>query len=230
METVIKLSPIRKAIADRMVESKTNAPHAYVAIDINMTNAVEFRKQNNKIAADNGTEDKISLNDLLVKACAKALKEYPGINATFVDDELHLHDEVNIGVVAAIDNDEGILVPVIRNSDQKSVFEVSREIREKAALVRKKRLRASDSMGGTFTISNVGMFGAKYLTAVVQPPQVAILGVGAALQTPIVVNNEIVIAPMMGIILSFDHRAVDGAVAAKFIKSVADNLQTPEDL
>jgi len=230
METVIKLSPIRKAIADRMVESKTNAPHAYVAIDINMTNAVEFRKQNNKIAADNGTEDKISLNDLLVKACAKALKEYPGINATFVDDELHLHDEVNIGVVAAIDNDEGILVPVIRTSDQKSVFEVSREIREKAALVRKKRLRASDSMGGTFTISNVGMFGAKYLTAVVQPPQVAILGVGAALQTPIVVNNEIVIAPMMGIILSFDHRAVDGAVAAKFIKSVADNLQTPEDL
>ena len=231
MENIVKLSPIRKAIADRMVESKTTAPHAYVVIDVNMTNAVNFRKQfNEKAAQDEEIGVKISLNDLLVKACAKALKEIPGINATFANDELTFHEDVNIGVVAAIDNDEGILVPVLKNADTRPITELSAEMKEKAALVRKKRLRASDSMNGTFTISNVGMFGAKYLTAVIQPPQVAILGVGAATPTPVVVGNEIVIAPMMGITLSFDHRGVDGAVAAKFIKLVADLLQTPESL
>lgn len=230
METIVELSAIRKAIADRMVESKTKAPHAYVTIDISMKNAVDFRVAVNKKADEEGREDKISLNDLLVKACALGLKEFPGINATFVDDKLHLHDEINIGVVAAIDNDEGILVPVLKNADTKPLLELSAEMKEKGALVRKKRLRASDSMNGTFTISNVGMFGAKYLTAVVQPPQVAILGVGSAIPTPVVVNNEIAIAPVMGITLSFDHRAVDGAVAAKFIAKVAEILQEPEKL
>ena len=230
MSNIVELSAIRKAIADRMVESKTKAPHAYVTIDVNIKKADDFRKAFNAKALEDGREVKLSVNDLLIKSCAYALREIPGVNATFEDGKLVTHDNVNIGVVAAIDNDEGILVPVLKDADIRPLIDISAEMRGKGALVRKKRLRASDSMGGTFTISNVGMFGAKYLTAVIQPPQVAILGVGAATLTPVVVDGKIEIAPLMGITLSFDHRGVDGAVAAKFIKYVADIFQTPEVL
>jgi len=129
--------------------------------------------------------------------------------------------------VVAIEGDEGILVPVIRNADSRRIGEIAQEVRDKGGLARKKRLRARDSMGGTFTISNVGMFGVNYLIAVVQPPQVAIMGVGAVNKVPAVDGEQIVIKSVMGVTLSFDHRAVDGAVAAKFLNAFAEVLQTP---
>lgn len=228
--TVIPLNPIRKAIADRMVLSKTTIPHAYVMMDIDMTAALTFRAEFNAGAHGNSEGARISVNDLVMKAAAKALHDVPALNATFADGAVTLHPEINIGVVVAIDGDEGILVPVIPNTDTLSLVEMSQQMRTKAELARKKRLRARDSMGGTFTISNVGMLGANYLIAVVQPPQVGILGVGAVTKVPAVEGSEIVIKSMMGVALSFDHRAVDGAVAAKFTAAMNTALQDPEAL
>jgi pyruvate dehydrogenase E2 component (dihydrolipoamide acetyltransferase) len=228
--TIIPLSPIRKAIADRMVLSKTTIPHAYVMMDIDMTTALKFRSEFNGGAYGNSDGARISVNDLVLKAVALALRAVPAMNATFDDGAVTLQPAVNVGVVVAIDGDEGILVPVIPNTDQCTLLEMSQQIRAKAEVARKKRLRARDSMGGTFTISNVGMLGANYLIAVVQPPQVGILGVGAVTKVPAVENDQIVIKSMMGVAVSFDHRAVDGAVAAKFVAAIAAALQAPASL
>jgi pyruvate dehydrogenase E2 component (dihydrolipoamide acetyltransferase) len=173
---------------------------------------------------------RISVNDLVTKAVALALRQVPALNATFEDGAVMVHPAVNVGIVVAIEGDEGILVPVLPNADTLSLAALSRETRAKAELARKKRLRARDSMGGTFTLSNVGMFGAAYLIAVIQPPQVGILGVGAVTKVPAVDGDQIVIKSVMGVALSFDHRAVDGAVAAKFVATLNAILQQPEQL
>ena len=228
--TMLPLNPIRKAIAERMVLSKTTIPHAYVMMDIDMTAALRFRGEFN--AGEHGNSDgaRISVNDLVLKAVALTLRQAPALNATFEEGAVLLQPNINVGVVVAIDGDEGILVPVIPHTDQLPLLEMSAQLRAKAEVARKKRLRARDSMGGTFTISNVGMFGASYLIAVVQPPQVGILGIGAVTKVPAVENDAIVIKSMMGVALSFDHRAVDGAVAAKFTAALAEMLQHPEGL
>ncbi|OPZ88268.1 MAG: Dihydrolipoyllysine-residue acetyltransferase component of pyruvate dehydrogenase complex [bacterium ADurb.Bin429] len=228
--TVVPLSPIRKAIADRMVQSKTEAPHAYVVMDVPMAAALRFREEFNAGGHGNAEGARISVNDLVVKAAALALRQVPAVNATFEDGAVVMHPSVNVGVVVAIEGDEGILVPVIPGTDTRTLPEMSAEIRAKAELARKKRLRASDSRGGTFTISNVGMFGVTYLVAVVQPPQVGILGVGAVTQVAVVEDGQVVAKPVMGVALSFDHRAVDGAVAAKFLAAFTAVLQAPEQL
>ncbi len=228
--TIIPLSPIRKAIADRMVLSKTTMPHAYVIMDVDLTAALKFRGEFNTRGHGNEAGAKISVNDLVMKAAALTLQKMPGVNATFEDNAVVLQPEVNVGVVVAIEGDEGILVPVIRNTDTRPIGEIAQEVRDKGGLARKKRLRARDSMGGTFTISNVGMFGVNYLIAVVQPPQVAIMGVGVVKKVPAVEEDQIVIKSVMGVTLSFDHRAVDGAVAAKFLNAFAEVLQTPTQL
>lgn len=228
--TVVALNPIRKAIAERMVLSKTTIPHAYVMMDIDMTAALAFRSEFNAGGHGNADAARISVNDLVMKAAALALRQVPAVNATFEDGAVHLHAEINIGVVVAIDGDEGILVPVVPRTDLLPLLEMSAQLRTKAEVARKKRLRARDSMGGTFTISNVGMFGASYLIAVVQPPQVGILGIGAVTKVPAVDNDVIVIKSIMGVALSFDHRAVDGAVAAKYTAALAEILQHPAQL
>jgi pyruvate dehydrogenase E2 component (dihydrolipoamide acetyltransferase) len=228
--TIVPLSPIRKAIADRMVLSKTTAPHAYVVMDVPMDAALRFREAFNAGEHGNSAGARISVNDLVVKAAAQALRAVPAVNATFEDGAVLMHPSVNVGVVVAIEGDEGILVPVIPNTDTKPIGEMSAEIRAKAELARKKRLRANDSRGGTFTISNVGMFGVTYLVAVVQPPQVGILGVGAVVRAPQAEGDQVVIKPVMGVALSFDHRAVDGAVAAKYLAAFAAAMQAPNTL
>jgi len=225
--TVVSLNPIRKAIAERMVLSKTTIPHAYVMMDIDMSAALSFRSEFNAGMHGNVDGARISVNDLVLKAAALALRQSPALNATFEEGAVVMHPDVNIGVVVAIDGDEGILVPVIPHTDTLPLLEMSAQLRAKAEVARKKRLRARDSMGGTFTISNVGMFGVSYLIAVVQPPQVGILGIGAVTKVPAVENDGIVVKSMMGVALSFDHRAVDGAVAAKFVAALAEILQKP---
>lgn len=228
--TIVPLTPIRKAIADRMVMSKTTIPHAYVVMDIDMTAVLAFRAAYN--AGEHGNTDgvRISVNDLVMKASALALRRVPALNATFEDGAVVMQPDVNIGVVVAIDGDEGILVPVVQHTDTVSLAAMSQDMRAKAEMARKKRLRARDSMGGTFTISNVGMLGVTYLVACVQPPQVGILGIGAVTKVPAVDGDQIVVKSLMGVALSFDHRAVDGAVAAKYLAAMAEILQTPQQL
>ncbi len=228
--TIVPLTPIRKAIADRMVLSKTTIPHAYVVMDIDMTAALGLREAFNAGAHGNSAGARISVNDLVVKATGLALRQMPALNATFEEGAVVLQPAVNVGVVVAIEGDEGILVPVLPDTDARPITALSLEMRAKADQARKKRLRARDSQGGTFTISNVGMLGATYLVAVVQPPQVGILGVGAVTRVPAVEGDAIVIKQVMGVALSFDHRAVDGAVAAKFLATLNTLLQSPEQL
>ena len=228
--TIVPLNPIRKAIADRMVMSKTTIPHAYVMMDVDMTAALKFREEFHAGGHGNTEGLRISVNDLVVKAAALALRKIPAMNATFEEGVVKMQPEVNVGVVVAIDGDEGILVPVFPRTDTLSLTALGAEVRAKAELARKKRLRARDSMGGTFTISNVGMFGASYLIAVIQPPQVGILGIGAVTKVPAVDGDQIVIKSVMGIALSFDHRAVDGAVAAKYVAAFNAVMQAPEQL
>lgn len=228
--TTIPLNPIRKAIADRMVLSKTTIPHAYVMMDVEMTAAMRFREAFNAGGYGNDEGTRLSVNDLVLKAAALALRQVPAMNATFADGAVTLLPDVHVGVVVAIEGDEGILVPVIPHTDQLALPVLAREIRAKAELARRKRLRARDSQGGTFTISNVGMFGATYLVAVVQPPQVGILGIGAVNKVPAVDGEQIVVKSMMGVALSFDHRAVDGAVAAKYLAALQGLLREPEQL
>jgi pyruvate dehydrogenase E2 component (dihydrolipoamide acetyltransferase) len=213
-----------------MVLSKTTAPHAYVYMDVPMGKALAFREAFNAGGYGNEAGARISVNDLVVKASALALRRVPAMNATFEDGAVVMQPDVNVGVVVAIEGDDGILVPVIPKTDEQPIGAMSQDFRAKAELARKKRLRARDSMGGTFTISNVGMFGVTYLVAVIQPPQVGIMGVGAVTKVPVVEGDQIVIAPVMGVTVSFDHRAVDGAVAAKFLAAVAAVLATPEAL
>lgn len=228
--TIVPLTPIRKAIAERMVLSKTTIPHAYVMMDIDMSAALALREAFNAGGHGNTEGARVSVNDLVVKAVALALRQVPALNATFEDGAVVLQPNVNVGVVVAIEGDEGILVPVIPQTDTVPLAALGADIRAKAELARKKRLRARDSMGGTFTISNIGMFGATYLVAVVQPPQVGILGVGAVTKIAAADGDQIVIKPVMGVALSFDHRAVDGAVAAKFVAALAAILQSPASL
>ncbi|MEI6519374.1 MAG: 2-oxo acid dehydrogenase subunit E2 [bacterium] len=226
-KTVVTLGPIRKVIAERMTLSKTTIPHAYVMMDIDMTAALWFRAEFNAGGHGNADGVKISVNDLVLKATAMALAKIPAVNSTFEDGAVIIHHNVNVGVVVAIDNDEGILVPVFKNADQTALIELGKNVREKADLARRKKIRARDSMDGTFTISNVGMFGANYLIAVVQPPQTGILGIGAVKKVPSVVEDQVVIRSIMGVALSFDHRAIDGAVGAKFLAELNSILQEP---
>jgi pyruvate dehydrogenase E2 component (dihydrolipoamide acetyltransferase) len=229
-KTVVTLGPIRKVIAERMTLSKTTIPHAYVMMDIDMTAALWFRAEFNAGGHGNTDGIKISVNDLVLKATAMALAHIPAVNSTFEDGAVIIHHNVNVGVVVAIDNDEGILVPVFKNADLSPLVELGKNVREKADLARRKKIRARDSMDGTFTISNVGMFGANYLIAVVQPPQTGILGIGAVKKVPAVIDEQVVIRSMMGVALSFDHRAIDGAVGAKFLAELNAVLQEPLNL
>ncbi len=228
--TKVTLGPIRKVIAERMTLSKTTIPHAYVMMDVDMTSALWFRAEFNAGGHGNTDGIKISVNDLVLKATALALAKIPAVNSTYEDGVVSIHKNVNVGVVVAIENDEGILVPVFKNADLTSLVELGKNVREKADLARRKKIRARDSMDGTFTISNVGMFGANYLIAVVQPPQTGILGIGAVKKVPLVIDDQIVPRSMMGVALSFDHRAIDGAVGAKFIAEINAILQNPEQL
>jgi pyruvate dehydrogenase E2 component (dihydrolipoamide acetyltransferase) len=219
----VPLSNMRKTIARRLSESMLTAPHFYVTVDIDMGQAVLVREQ---LLA--GEKVKVSFNDLVVKACAKALTRFPMVNATFTADAIVTHAEVHIGVAVAIP--EGLIVPVVRNADRKSVAEISREVKDLAARAKEKRLRGEEFMGSTFSISNLGMMDVTDFTAIINPPEAAILAVGTVRKEPVVVENRIEIGHRMKVTLSCDHRVIDGAMAASFLAEVRRLLEHPVSL
>lgn len=214
------LSQMRKVIAKRLSESKFTAPHFYLTVEINMDEAKKARA-----IVNNQIEGKISFNDMIIKACALALKKHPRVNASWHDTYIDIHSEVNIGVAVAID--DGLIVPVVKNADQKSLRYLNQEVRDLATRAKSKKLGLDEMQGNTFTISNLGMFGIDEFTAIINPPDACILAVGSIVQKPIVKDGEIAIGHIMKVTLSSDHRIVDGAVGAQFINSIKQNLENP---
>lgn len=214
------VSQMRKVIASRLSESKNTAPHFYVTMDIDMDNAIAARK-----AMNASGEVKISFNDLVVKACALALKKHPVINSSWMGDFIRANHHVHIGVAVAIE--DGLLVPVLRHADQMPLATISANVKDLAGKAKDKKLQPSDWEGNTFTISNLGMFGVEEFTAIVNPPDAGILAVGGIKQVPVVKDGQVVPGNVMKVTLSLDHRVADGASGAAFLQSVKGFLENP---
>lgn len=216
----IRISQMRKTIARRLSESKFTSPHFYVTVDIDMEAAMEARKGINEIS-----DVKISFNDIIVKACSVALRRHPSINASWMDDVIRQHGDVNIAIAVAVE--DGLMTPVIRHTDKKSLRQISSETRELAGLSRDRKLQPEQMQDSTFTISNLGMFGIEEFTAIINPPNASILAVGAIRDEAVVKNGEVVPGKRMKVTLSNDHRVVDGASAAEFLSTVRALLENP---
>lgn len=216
----INVSQMRKTIASRLAESKFTAPHFYLTMEINMDNALAARA-----AINTDTEVKISVNDMIVKACSIALKKHPWVNASWLGTKIRFNHHIHIGVAMAVE--DGLLVPVVKFADQKSLSLISSEIKTFNAKAKDKKLQPSDWAGNTFTISNLGMFGIEEFTAIINPPDACILAVGGVKETVGIVNGNIAKTNVMKVTLSCDHRVVDGVVGSKFLNTLKDLLEQP---
>ena len=216
----IAVSQMRKTIARRLAESKFSAPHFYVTMEINMDKAIEARKSMNEISPV-----KISFNDMVIKAVAAAIRQNLDVNVSWLGDKMRKNHHINIGVAVAVK--DGLVVPVIRFADNKSLSHIAIEVKELAQKAHDKKLQPSEWEGSTFTISNLGMFGVEDFTAIINPPDACILAIGGIKETAIVKNGQLVPGSVMKVTLSCDHRAVDGAVGAAFLKTLKGLLEDP---
>ena len=214
------VSQMRKVIARRLAESKFSAPHFYLSVSVDMDNAIAARKAINALP-----DTKVSFNDLVVKACAMALREHPTVNSSWREDVIRRNQHVNIGIAVAVD--DGLLVPVVRFTDTKSLTSISGEVKEYAQKAKDKKLQPADWEGSTFTISNLGMFGIDEFTAIINTPDACILAVGGIQQIPVVKDGQVVPGNVMKLTLSCDHRVVDGASGAAFLNTLKTYLQNP---
>lgn len=218
------LTQMRKAIARRMVQSQQEVPHFYLTMDVDMEAAAALRAQYN--LAISGT--KVSYNDMLILATAKALRDHPHCNASFSPDGMTTHGDIHIGVAVAVD--DGLVVPVVRYAEQKSLRAISKEVRDLGKRAKKKALHPNEMANSTFTVSNLGMFGIDNFSAVVNPGEGGILAVGAVADMPVVVDGELCVRKRMKMTLSCDHRVIDGAVGAMLLQSLKDYLEAPMKL
>jgi pyruvate dehydrogenase E2 component (dihydrolipoamide acetyltransferase) len=222
----VPLTPMRRVVARRLTESMQSAPHFYLTTRVDVTRLLELRAELNRQLADGGQDRKVSVNDLLVKACAGLLAANRELNVSFGGDKLIVHNRVHIGVAVAVDG--GLLVPVVRDADQKSLTQVAREAGELVERARAGKLSGDDMGGGTFTVSNLGMLGVEQFTAVINPPEAAILAVGAAGPEPLATaDGQVEVRQVLRLTLSIDHRAVDGATGARFLAQLKDVLEQP---
>jgi pyruvate dehydrogenase E2 component (dihydrolipoamide acetyltransferase) len=219
-DTEHRVSQMRKTIARRLAESKYSSPHYYETIDIDVEQMFEARKQLNE-----SIEGKISFNDIIIKACSAALRKHPMVNSSWQDDTILEHGDINVAFAVAID--EGLLTPVIRNSDQKGLQQIGEESKDLAEKARNRKLEPEQMEGSTFTISNLGMFGIEQFTAIINPPNACILAVGAIRDVPVVKEGVVAPGKRMKVTLSSDHRIVDGATAAQFLNTLNNMLQNP---
>ena len=215
-------SQMRRVIASRLAESIGPIPTFYLTVEIEMDNALALRKQINAKLSD---DEKISVNDIIVKVAAMALQKHSFVNASYQDKTIRFYEQADIGVAVAVD--EGLITPVVRGANLKGFAEISAEIKDLAAKAKAKKLQPEEYTGATFSISNLGMFGIKEFTAIINPPESGILAVGGATPTPVVRDGEVVIRNMMQVTMSCDHRVVDGATGAKFLQTFKQMLENP---
>ncbi|MEP6744162.1 MAG: dihydrolipoamide acetyltransferase family protein, partial [Gemmatimonadota bacterium] len=217
----IPLSQIRKTIAKRLSQSLGPIPTFYLTMDVDMSRSAEAREALKAL----GPEGKVSFNDILIKALATALIQHPACNAWWMDDRIRVWHEAHIGMAVAIE--DGLITPVIRNAEQKSLRQISAEARELAGRARDRKLKPEEFTGSTFSISNLGMFDIEQFTAIINPPEAGILAVGKVREEPAVVNGQVVVRQKMRMTMSCDHRAIDGATGAAFLKTLKTLLENP---
>lgn len=211
---IIPLTGIRKTAAERVTLSAKTAPHSTITMEVDMTNATRLRE-----------EKQVGYNEILVKAVAKALAENRIVNSTLSEEQIRIFEDINIGVAVA--TEKGLVVPVIHNANKKSLKEIASTLNDLVEKARTGKLSKEELTGGTFTITNLGMFGVEIFTPIINPPETAILGVGKVTEKPVIVNKEIAVKPMMYLSLSYDHRVIDGAPAAQFLQKVKQYLENP---
>ena len=218
---------MRQTIARRLVESKTTIPHYQVSMSFDMASMTDVRSQVNERLASFGV--KASVNDFLIKACALAIRDHKYFNSSFAGERLVMHGAINIGVAIALPEERGggLVVATIRHADQLSVRQIAEQVKALSAKARSRGLSAEDMSDSTFTISNLGMFGVDHFTAIINPPNSAILACGAAIEQPVVENGEVVPGLRMTGTLSLDHRVIDGAMAARFLQSLKMLVEKP---
>jgi pyruvate dehydrogenase E2 component (dihydrolipoamide acetyltransferase) len=221
----IPLTTVRRLTAQRLAASAREAPHFYLTVVADAGKLLAFRAQCNE---RHGADVKITVTDLLIRACATALAAHPEVNVSWDETRILRHRHASIGVAVAID--DGLIVPVIRDADRKILTEIAREARDLTTRARSRKLTPDELAGGTFTISNLGMFGIRQFTAVINPPQAAILAVGEAVRQPVVRDDQMTIGTTMTLTLSIDHRAVDGATAAGFLTHLRELIEEPLDI
>lgn len=219
--TEVPVSQMRKTIAKRLAESKFTAPHFYLTIELDMSRAMQVREAINTSIAP----EKVSFNDMVIKAVAVALKKHPKVNSSWLGDRIRFNEHVHIGVAVAVE--EGLLVPVVRFADGKPLRVIGAEVRDYAKKAKEKKLQPADWEGNTFTISNLGMFGIEEFTAIINPPDACILAIGGIMEKPVVKNGAIVPGHTMKVTLSCDHRVVDGATGAAFLNTFKGLLEEP---
>ena len=222
IESVVELAnnQMRKTIAKRLGASKFTAPHYYLGVEFDMENAMAFRQQYNSMP-----DTKISFNDIVVKATAKALKTHPEVNSRWFDDKIVQHQHVHMGVAVAVE--DGLVVPVVKFADELSLPQIGAQVRDYAGRAREKKLTPAEMDGSTFTISNLGMFGIETFTSIINQPNSAILSVGAIVEKPVVKNGQIVVGHTMKMTLACDHRSVDGATGAQFLQTLKGYIENP---
>ncbi|RZV65563.1 MAG: pyruvate dehydrogenase complex dihydrolipoamide acetyltransferase [Flavobacteriaceae bacterium] len=216
----INHSQMRKVIAKRLAESKFSAPHYYLNVEFDMTNAMAFREQYNTMP-----DTKISYNDMVVKACALALKQHPQVNSRWFDDRMQLNNHVHIGVAVAVE--DGLVVPVVQFANEQSLPQINAAVKDYAGRARNKKLTPQEMEGSTFTISNLGMFGIESFTSIINQPNSAILSVGTIVEKPVVKDGKIVVGHTMKLTMACDHRTVDGATGAQFLQTLQGYIENP---
>lgn len=224
----VPMSSMRKVIARRLTESKTTIPHFYVSVDVQLDALLDLRKRLNETSPEEGPDAfKISVNDMLIRAAALTLRRVPGLNTGYAPDAVVEYDDVDISVAVSIPG--GLITPIIRKADSKTLREISVEMKDLAARARAGKLKPEEFQGGSFSISNMGMFGISSFSAIINPPQAAILAIAAGEKRPVVKGNELAVATVMTVTISVDHRVIDGALAAKWMsvfRSVVENPMT----
>lgn len=216
----VKNSQMRKTIAKRLGESKFTAPHYYLTIEADMDNAIASRNQINALP-----DTKVSFNDIVIKACAMALKKHPQVNTSWNGDTTRYNQHIHMGVAVAVE--DGLVVPVLRFADQMGLTQTGSRVKDLAGKARDRKLTPQDMEGSTFTVSNLGMFGIQEFTSIINQPNSAILSVGAIVEKPVVKNGEIVVGHTMKLTLACDHRTVDGATGARFLETLKTYLENP---
>ncbi|HUF06093.1 MAG TPA: pyruvate dehydrogenase complex dihydrolipoamide acetyltransferase [Candidatus Binatia bacterium] len=219
----VKVSQMRKAIARRLVQSIGPVPTFYLTIEADVGRLLELRGRINERLEERG--EKASVNDLILKATAEALRRHPEVNASWQGDTIERYGRVHLGVAVAID--DGLITPVIRDADRKGIADIAREVRELAGRARDKKLKPEEYQGATFSVSNLGMFGIQEFTAIINPPEAGILAIGTVEEKPVVVDGEVAVRPRMRVTMSCDHRVVDGAMGARFLATLRDFLEDP---
>ena len=216
----VKNTSMRNAIAKRLSQSKFSAPHYYLSVELNMDNAIAFREQYNSIP-----DTKISFNDIVIKACAAALKRHPQVNSQWLEDSIRLNHHVHIGVAVGVE--DGLVVPVIKFADQETLHSINNKVRDYAVRAKSKKLRPDEIEGSTFTVSNLGMFGIQEFTSIINHPNSAILSVGAINKKPVVINDKIVVSNTIKLTLACDHRSVDGVTGSLFLETLKGFIENP---